>query len=74
MEGVGDTEGCIDAYERVLKLDETYAKAWFNLGWIYWNSGQVDKAKEVWVEAIRRFPEHELAARLKADLPGIFGT
>ena len=74
MEGVGDTEGCIDAYERVLKLDENYAKAWFNLGWIYWNSRQMAKAKEVWTEAIRRFPEHELAVRLKTDLPGIFGT
>ena len=74
MEGVGDIEGCIDAYERVLKLDETYAKAWFNLGGIYWNSGQMAKAKEVWAEAMRRFPEKELAARLKTDLPGIFGT
>ncbi len=73
MEGVGDTKGCIDAYERVLKLDETYAKAWFNLGGIYCNSGQIVKAKKVWTEAIRRFPEHELAARLKTDLPGIFG-
>ena len=73
MEGVGDTEGCIGAYERVLKLDETYAKAWFNLGRIYWNSGQMVKAKEIWTEAMRRFPEHELTARLKTDLPDVFG-
>ncbi|MYJ20648.1 MAG: tetratricopeptide repeat protein [Rhodothermaceae bacterium] len=73
MGGVGNTEGCIDAYERVLKLDETYAKAWFNLGGIYWNSGQMVKAKKVWAEAIRRFPEHELTERLKNDLPGVFG-
>ena len=73
MEGVGDTEGCIDAYKRVLKLDETYAKAWFNLGRIHWNSGQMVKAKEIWTEAMRRFPEHELTVRLKTDLPDIFG-
>ena len=73
MGGVGNTKGCIDTYERVLKLDETYAKAWFNLGGIYCNSGQVAKAQEVWVEAIRRFPEHESTARLKIDRLGIFG-
>ena len=73
MEGVGNTEGCIKAYERVLKLDETYAEAWFNLGGVYCNSGQEAKAMEIWTEAILRFPEHESTARLKADLPGIFG-
>ena len=68
-EGVGDIEGCIDAYRRALSLDSGYARAWFNLGGVYWNSGCRVDAVSTWREAMRKFPEHELATKLRSDLP-----
>ena len=68
-EGVGDIEAAVDAYRRALQLDEDYALACFNLGGLYWNSGRVDEAAAAWKEAVRRFPEHELASELRKNLP-----
>lgn len=67
--GTGDIRGCVDAYERALALDDDYDLAWFNLGGVYWNSGDVAAAASTWKEAIRRFPAHALSARLRRDLP-----
>ncbi|MDE0457549.1 MAG: DUF4365 domain-containing protein [Chromatiales bacterium] len=66
-EGVGDTQGCIAAYKRAINLDESYDLAWFNLGGIYWNSGNEIEAIRTWKEAIRRFPEHQLASKLRSE-------
>ena len=66
-EGTGDIEGCINAYERALQLDENYDLAWFNLGGIYWNCGKVAEATKTWQEAIRRFPSHPVASRLQQE-------
>jgi hypothetical protein len=41
FEGVGDTVGCITAYERVLALDPDYALAWFNLGGIQYKTRDI---------------------------------
>ena len=71
-EGIGDPEGSISAYRRALGLDEQYDLAWFNLGGVYWNSGDKGEAVIVWKEAIRRFPEHLLSAKLLRDLPDLF--
>ena len=68
-EGTGDVRGCIDAYNRTLDLDEDYALAWFNIGGVYCNTGDEAGAISTWKEAIRRFPDHELAKKLLADLP-----
>lgn len=63
----GDTEGCIKAYERALQLDENYDLAWFHLGGAYWNSNRPVEAMKVWEEAISRFPEHELASKVRRE-------
>ena len=70
-EGIGDVRGCVEAYKRVLALDDEYDLAWFNLGGVYWNSGDVAAATSTWREAIRRFPTHALTARLRRDLPHV---
>ncbi len=67
----GDIEGCINAYERALELDEDYDLAWFNLGGAYWNSKKPAEAMEVWREAMRRFPQHELASEVRRAILGM---
>ena len=66
-EGTGDVGGCISAYRRSLQLDENYDLAWFNLGGVYWNCQSKADAIATWKEAIRRFPAHELSAKLQRD-------
>jgi predicted TPR repeat methyltransferase len=56
----------INAYEKALVLDPSYAVAMFDLGGAHWNSGEA-AAAEVWTAAIERFPDHELCAKLKHD-------
>lgn len=68
-EGTGDTQGCIAAYRHALDLDGNYDLAWFNLGGVYWNSGKQNEAIRTWREAIRRFPEHQLAEKLRNEFP-----
>ena len=68
-EGTGDVEGCINAYERALQLDENYDLAWFNLGGVYWNSQNEADAMATWKEAMRRFPTHQLSSKLQRDFP-----
>ncbi|CAD6562901.1 hypothetical protein LMG24235_08143 [Paraburkholderia sabiae] len=63
----------VDAYERALALDPDHDLAWFDLGGAHWNSGDLPTAAEVWASAITRFPDHEFAAKLKRDLPLLFG-
>lgn len=72
-EGIGEVQGCIDAYKQALALDDDYDLAWFNLGGMYWNSGNETAAVSTWREAIRRFPTHPLAEKLRKDLPQLLG-
>jgi hypothetical protein len=44
----------------------------FNLGGVYWNSGEKIEALRIWKAAIDRFPDHELAAKLQRDMPVFF--
>lgn len=62
----------IDAYDRTLVLDPDCAGAMFDLGGAHWNSGDGATAAEVWTAAIKRFPDHELSAKLKRDFPLLF--
>ena len=72
-EGVGENlEDCISAYEKAIELDNDYDLAWFNLGGVYWNARQIEKAAEVWEEAVRRFPNHEMAEKLRQNIPFLF--
>ncbi len=70
---LGRWPDAIDAYEQVLLLDPGYAVALFDLGGAHWNSGDAVAAIVVWTEAIERFPDHELTAKLKRDFSAHFG-
>jgi tetratricopeptide (TPR) repeat protein len=72
QEGVGAIPDCKKSYKRALSLDPNYDLAMFNLGGIYWNQGQSRQAFVIWSDAIKKFPNHELAAKLKRDFPQLF--
>lgn len=63
------TDESIAAYDKAIALNPDYGLAWFNLGGIYWNRGDWDLARTTWKTAVERFPDHELAAKLRSDLP-----
>jgi tetratricopeptide (TPR) repeat protein len=73
-EHVDDLQGAIDAYMQSLALDPEYALALFNLGGAFLKIKDIENAMATWSEAIRRFPSHELSAKLKKDFPKIFGS
>lgn len=70
---VGKHLDAADAYNKAIELDPENASAWFELGGVHWNAGRQLEGIEVWAEALVRFPDDELADRLRQDLPEIFG-
>jgi tetratricopeptide (TPR) repeat protein len=70
---VGDIPSCKESYQRALELDPEYGLAMFELGGVYWNHGPKTEALRIWSDAIRRFPDHELAAKLRRDFPKLTG-
>lgn len=62
----------IKAYEQAIALDPDYDVAWFNLGGVHWNNGDRARGVEVWNNAIKRFPNHELTSVLRRDMPTLF--
>ena len=62
----------IDAYKKALALEPDYDLAMFNLGGVLWNSGDREQALLTWRRAVEQFPDHELTARLRSDLPLLF--
>lgn len=71
-EGVGKTVETIAAYVKAIELDPDYDLAMFNLGGVYWNTGDISNAVATWTYAIKRFPEHELTAKLGREMPTLF--
>ena len=61
-----------DAYRKALALEPDYDLAMFNLGGVLWNSGDREQALLTWRRAVNLFPDHELTARLRSDLPLLF--
>jgi tetratricopeptide (TPR) repeat protein len=72
QEGVGEINGCKDSYCQALTLDPDYELAMFNLGGVCWNHGPKTEAISIWRDAVKRFPSHRLAEKLRRDLPQIF--
>jgi tetratricopeptide (TPR) repeat protein len=68
QEGIGAIDECKESYLRAIALDPDYEAAIFNLGGIYWNHGPKDEAIRIWRDAIKRFPSHALAEKLRSDL------
>jgi tetratricopeptide (TPR) repeat protein len=69
-DGLEKWSDAIEAFNRAVALDDTYAFAWFNLGGAYWNAGEILAAFETWEAAVSRFPDHELASRVRKDFLG----
>ncbi|GBQ64652.1 TPR repeat containing protein [Ameyamaea chiangmaiensis NBRC 103196] len=69
---LGQSAQAIDAYEKALALDPDYDSAMFNLGGTHWNRGEKIEALAIWTTAIDRFPDHELAAKLRREMPVFF--
>ena len=67
-EKINEPEKAISAYKRAIELCKDYPEAWFNLGRFFWNSGMFIEAKEVWKEAINRFPDSDLSKNAKEFL------
>lgn len=65
----GLTHESIGAYMKAIALNPNYALAWFNMGGLHWNSGALEEASRVWKTAVERFPDHELTALLRRDIP-----
>lgn len=72
-EHAGDTAGAVEAYARAIAIEPGYAVAHFNLGGVLWNSREDEAALRVWREALRLFPDHELAAKVRQTFPKLFG-
>ena len=68
-EKLGYAQDSISAYQKAIALNPNYDLAWFNLGGVHWNAGEWQKASRVWKAAVQKFPNHELADRLRRDLP-----
>jgi tetratricopeptide (TPR) repeat protein len=64
---LGRKRESIDAYQKAITLNPNYDLAWFNMGGVHWNAGEWEEASRVWKAAVDRFPDHELAARLRRD-------
>lgn len=71
-ENTGAPAEAIEAYRKALALDPGYDLAIFNLGGVYWNSGDLVEAAQIWHSAAQQFPDHELTAKLKRDMPFLF--
>lgn len=68
-EKLGRVRESIGAYMKAIALNSNYELAWFNMGGLHWNAGELEEASRVWKTAVDRFPDHELAALLRRDLP-----
>ena len=55
-EDMGDIGGAVADYEKLLRFDGTYARAWSNLGLIYSDNGDYQKAIEYYKSAITYAP------------------
>ena len=59
-QAAGDFAGAIRNYQSILRLRPQMAEAWANLGNLYYQESETDRAREAYMRAIR----------LKPDLPG----
>ncbi|HKI02078.1 MAG TPA: tetratricopeptide repeat protein [Thermoanaerobaculia bacterium] len=66
--GVADLEQAVEISRQEPKPRKVYVRAWIALGDGYWKTGQAEKAKATWREALKLFPgDPQLQARLARD-------
>jgi tetratricopeptide (TPR) repeat protein len=62
---LGQFDEAVEAMRTAIDIDRDYAPAAFELGGLYWNSGKRSEAREMWAEAVNRFPDDELAEQAR---------
>jgi tetratricopeptide (TPR) repeat protein len=68
---LGDPRSAEDAYRKAIETDSEFALAWFDLGGLYWNNKRPVDAIATWSEALKKFPDHELAVKVRDYSPGL---
>lgn len=76
-ERMGKTDGkyfasAETAYKKAIEIDPNYAKAWVDLGGLYWNRRNMEKAYEIWSVSLKKFPEHPECSRLRKFLSEVY--
>lgn len=66
-----DTTASIQAFEQIVRVDDSFAHAWLNLGSLYAMSGEFGKARRAWEKVLEHDPGNESAPRLLASLPPV---
>jgi tetratricopeptide (TPR) repeat protein len=62
------------AYEKAISINPDNAGAWFDLAGVHWNAGRKAKGLRIWTDALVKFPDDELAHRLRREFSEFFGT
>jgi tetratricopeptide (TPR) repeat protein len=68
---LGDFNGAKSAFERALAVDPNYHKALFSLAVVYEKLGEVDRARELWLEYLERSPDGEWSEEARARLKSL---
>ncbi len=58
---LGDTAEAIRRYKSVLTADSSMVSTWVNLGIVYYNTGELDKARDAFQHALKYNPEQQVA-------------
>ena len=64
---LGDRLAAITAVKHAVEKDQKFTRAWFELGTIYWASGQVDSALDAFRKAIDSDPRQVLVRKIYAN-------
>lgn len=64
----GDTEGAVQRYQTIVRIDSTLTGAWLNLGVAHGNAGNFDDAAAAWETVLRLEPGNEGALAYLAQL------
>ena len=64
----GETQGAIEAFERVLRLDPAHARSWNNLGNAQRTLGRLQEAEHSFAKAIAARPDYPLASANLAEV------
>ena len=65
----GDLEGALIAFEEALKLNPSFAKAWYYKAELHYKLGQIDKAKECARKAVEFKPTWK--SYFEKNMPGL---
>lgn len=61
------------AYEKAIAINPDSASPWFELAGVHWNAGRKAIGFRMWVDALAKFPDDELAHRLRREFSELFG-